>query len=92
LCRSGKRNADRHVDVKYISKFLHDSVIAFNVTNTRSYEKMVEAIGQYGHGLKPANYHGVRGPYLNEVINDVSELRKKHGQDWQIYGSTFSCQ
>lgn len=53
---------------------------------------MVEAIGQYGHGLKPANYHGVRGPYLNEVINDVSELRKKHGQDWQIYGSTFSCQ
>lgn len=50
LFRSGKSDEDRHVAVKYICKFLYDNAIPFNVTNSRSYEKMVEAIGQYGDG------------------------------------------
>jgi hypothetical protein len=59
------------------------------VTNSRSYEEIVEAIGQYGHGLKPASYHEVRVPYLKEAVNDVGEIRKKHEQAWKTYGCTL---
>lgn len=71
-----KSNEERHVAVKYICKSLYDNAIQLNVLNSRSSQEIVEAIGQYGHGLNPPSYHEVRGPYLKELVNDVPDLEK----------------
>ncbi|KAM0898061.1 hypothetical protein ACQ4PT_022151 [Festuca glaucescens] len=89
LYRSGKSDAERNVAVKYICKFLYDNAIAFNVVNSRSFEEMVEAIGQYGHGLKPPSYHEASDKYIKEAINDLSDMRKKHELAWKTYGCTL---
>jgi hypothetical protein len=89
LYRSGKSDVDRHVAVKYICKFLYDNAIAFNVVNSRSFEEMVEAIGQYGHGLKPPSYYEASDKYIKEAVNDLTDMRKKHELAWKTYGCTL---
>ena len=88
MYRSGKSKEERHTAIRYIAKFFYENGIPFNAANSRSYEEMVEAIGQYGHGLKPASYHELRVPLLEEKM-EVSQLRVKHELSWKNYGCSL---
>ncbi|WVZ50616.1 hypothetical protein U9M48_001855 [Paspalum notatum var. saurae] len=63
--------------------------IPFNVINSRSWEILLESIGQYGHGYRSPTYHEIRGPLLEMAEKRTMELRKKHEESWKEYGCTI---
>ncbi|XP_051147004.1 uncharacterized protein LOC127262391 [Andrographis paniculata] len=52
-----------------IADFFYENGIPFNASKSRSYEIMVEAIGQYGPGLRPTSYHQLWEPFLEDFVN-----------------------
>jgi len=48
------------------------------VINSRSWEFLLESIGQYGPGYRSPSYHEIRNPLLEKVVDRTSKLRKKH--------------
>lgn len=41
----------------HIANFFYECGMPFNAANSRSYEILVESIGQFGPDLKPPSYH-----------------------------------
>jgi hypothetical protein len=60
-----------------------------NAVNSRSWEIMLESIGQYGPGYKSPSYHAMRNPLLERSVDKRNDLRKKHEQAWNEYGCTL---
>ncbi|MGV7994869.1 hypothetical protein PJP12_29815, partial [Mycobacterium kansasii] len=54
------KQKDRKITIQYIAKWFYQTGITFNVVKSRSFKVMVEAIGQFEHGLKPPPYHEMR--------------------------------
>ncbi|KAL6534829.1 hypothetical protein OROGR_013504 [Orobanche gracilis] len=73
----------------HIANFFYECGIPFNAANSRSYEVMVESIGQYGPGLKPPTFHELRKPLLKKAKEDTDKLKEKHEKAWQKYGCTL---
>jgi hypothetical protein len=69
--------------------FFYENGIPFNVINSRSWEIMLESIGQYGPGYCSPTMHDIREPLLERVVNKTAELRKKHEESWKEYGCTL---
>ncbi|WOL18461.1 hypothetical protein Cni_G27257 [Canna indica] len=76
----------RAVTIQYISRFLYQAGIPFNVTRLDSFKCMIEAIGQYGPNLKPPSYHEVRVTCLKKEVEYTNELLKSHKDMWEKYG------
>ncbi|KAL9663346.1 hypothetical protein QQ045_018731 [Rhodiola kirilowii] len=73
----------------YISNFFHENGIPFNASHFRSYEIMIESIGQFGPGLQPPSYHELQVPLLEKAKQDTDKLREKHKKSWKLYGCTL---
>ncbi|XP_074374697.1 uncharacterized protein LOC141715114 [Apium graveolens] len=73
----------------HIANFFYECGIPFNAVNSRSYEVMVESIGQYGPGLKPPTYHELRVPLLKKAKDETEKLKEKHEKAWKRYGCTL---
>ncbi|CAD6264128.1 unnamed protein product [Miscanthus lutarioriparius] len=63
--------------------------IPLNAINSRSWEIMLESIGQYGPRYRSPSYHEIRNPLLDRAVNKIDELRKKHEDAWKEYGCTI---
>ncbi|XP_028085221.1 uncharacterized protein LOC114286269 [Camellia sinensis] len=74
-----------------IARWIYDTGIPFNVVNNESFAPMIEAIGQFGPGLKPPSYHMIRILYLKKEVNHVHKLMKEHKEDWAKYGCSIMC-
>ncbi|XP_042387453.1 uncharacterized protein LOC121979531 [Zingiber officinale] len=59
---------------------MYDAGIPFNAVKYDSFEPCIEAIGQFGSGMKPPSYHEVRVKYLKELAN-TNSLLKSHKED-----------
>lgn len=73
----------------HIANFFYECGIPFNAANSRSYEVMVESIGQYGPGLKPPTFHELRVPLLKKAKEETEKQKEKHEKSWKIYGCTL---
>ncbi|XP_074344616.1 uncharacterized protein LOC141683761 [Apium graveolens] len=73
----------------HIANFFYECGIPFNAANSRSYEVMIESIGQYGPGLKPPTYHDLRVPLLKKAKEEIEKLKEKHEKAWKMYGCTL---
>ena len=51
-----------------IARWMYDTGIPLNAINYESFEPMLEAIGQYGPGLKPPSYYQVCVPLLLFIV------------------------
>ncbi|XP_042383976.1 uncharacterized protein LOC121976055 [Zingiber officinale] len=60
---------------------MYDAGIAFNAVKYDSFKPMIEAIGQYGPGMKPPSYHEVREPLLKEEINHTMLILKQNEEE-----------
>ncbi|WOH04149.1 hypothetical protein DCAR_0623557 [Daucus carota subsp. sativus] len=86
-CTKSEEEKDR---VKmHIANFFYECGIPFNAANSRSYEIMVESIGQFGPGLKPPSYHELRVPLLEKAKKETDKLRERHEKAWRQYGCTL---
>jgi hypothetical protein len=59
------------------------------IVNSRSWEVMLESIGQFGPRYRGPSYHDVRVPWLDRAINRTTTLRSKHEQAWKEYGCSI---
>ncbi|KAL6541554.1 hypothetical protein OROGR_011040 [Orobanche gracilis] len=73
----------------HIANFFYENGIPFNAAHSRSYEIMIESIGQFGPGLKPSTYHDLRVPLLEKAKKDTDKLRERHEKAWKQYGCTL---
>ena len=64
---------------------MYDVGIPLNAVNYDSFGPMIEAIGQYGPGMKPPSYHEVRVLLLKKEIKHTNNLMKGHREDWVKY-------
>ncbi|XP_066391968.1 uncharacterized protein [Miscanthus floridulus] len=85
-----KKNKEAKVIVDdHVADFFYENRIPLNVINSRSWEVLLESIGQYGPGYRSPSYHDVRTPLLERAVNRTVELRKKHEEAWKEYGCTI---
>ncbi|XP_010267365.1 PREDICTED: uncharacterized protein LOC104604624 [Nelumbo nucifera] len=50
---------------------------------------MVEAIGQYGPGLKIPSYHELRVPFLKKEVDYTKTLLQHHKETWERWGCSL---
>ncbi|XP_043703201.1 uncharacterized protein LOC122653288 [Telopea speciosissima] len=67
----------------YFARWAFESGVPFNALKLRSFEELVEAIGQYGPGFKPPSFHDYRVPLLKSEKEKVDEIKKKHKISWR---------
>lgn len=87
-CTKKGKEAKQIVD-DHIADFLYENKIPLNVVNSRSWEIMLESIGQYGPGYQGPSYHDVRVPWLERAVERTSSLRSKHEESWKEYGCSL---
>lgn len=72
----------------YVTDFIYESGLPLNVINSRAFEIMLEAVGQYGPGYVKPSYHDVRVPLL-EKAKSVDEIKTTHELAWTEFGCTL---
>ena len=87
-CTKRSKEAKQIVD-DHVADFFYENRLPLNVINSRSWEVLLESIGQYGPGYRSPSYHEIRNPLLEKAVNRTSELRKKHEQAWKEYGCSI---
>ncbi|KAG2634133.1 hypothetical protein PVAP13_2NG252703 [Panicum virgatum] len=83
------KKENKQVVDDHVADFFYENRIPFNVINSRSWEIMLESIGQYGPGYRSPSYHEIRQPLLEKAVKRTTELRKKHEEAWKEYGCTL---
>ncbi|WVZ78409.1 hypothetical protein U9M48_026122, partial [Paspalum notatum var. saurae] len=86
---STKTKEAKQIVDDHVADFFYENAIPFNVINSRSWEIMVESIGQFGPGYRSASYHDLRNPLLDRAVDRAQKLRKKHEDAWKEYGCTI---
>jgi hypothetical protein len=71
------------------TRWMYDAGISFNALNYESFGPVIEAIGQYGPGMKPPTYHEARVTYLNRELKHTDDLMKDHKNDWVKFGCSL---
>jgi hypothetical protein len=87
-CTKKGKEAKQIVD-DHVAEFLYENKIPLHVVKSRSWEIMLESIGQYGPGYRGPSYHEARVPWLERAVKRTSELRSKHEASWREYGCTL---
>lgn len=74
---------------KEIARWFYDAGIAFNAATYPSFAKMIEAIGQYGPGMKPPSMHEIRVPLLNNEVEETKKQMEEHKKEWAQKGCSI---
>lgn len=86
-CDENKKKL-RDIAVEKFATWMYDAGIPFNAVKYDSFEPCIEAIGQFGSGMKPPSYHEVWVKYLKELAN-TNSLLKSHEEDHAKFGCTI---
>ena len=66
-----------------ITRWMYEIVIPFNTVTYSSFQPMIEAIGQYGVGMKGPTLHEVRVTNLKKELTLTKDLMKDHMVEWK---------
>jgi hypothetical protein len=87
-CTKKGKEVQQIVD-DHVADFLYENNIPLNVVNSRSWEIMLESIGQYGPGYRGPSYHDIRVPWLERAVERTSSMTAKHEESWKEYGCSL---
>lgn len=73
----------------HVARFFYECGIPSNAINSRSFEIMCEAIGQYEPGYKPPSFCEVRVPLLGKAVERTNKLKKHEAVRKQL--AVHSC-
>ncbi|KAM0857105.1 hypothetical protein ACQ4PT_048695 [Festuca glaucescens] len=73
----------------HVADFLYENCLPFNIVNSRSWEILLESIGQYGSDYVTPSYHDVRIPLLEKAKVKTDTLKEKHEKAWEEYGCSL---
>ena len=66
-----------------IARWMYEAVIPFNSITYPSFQPMIEAIGQYGMGMKGLSIHEVRVTHLKKEFELTKDYMKDHEMKWK---------
>ncbi|RVW39587.1 hypothetical protein CK203_090641 [Vitis vinifera] len=72
-----------------ITRWMYEADIPFNVITYPSFQPMIEAIGQYGVGMKGPTFHEVRVTNLKKELALTKDLMKYHKVEWGKNGCSI---
>ncbi|XP_024990652.1 uncharacterized protein LOC112524943 [Cynara cardunculus var. scolymus] len=72
-----------------IARWFYDADIPFNAATYDSFSVMIEAIGQFGPGMKPPSMYELRVLLLNQEVKTVEEEVKEHKKEWAQKGGSI---
>ncbi|KAM0881446.1 hypothetical protein ACQ4PT_032951 [Festuca glaucescens] len=73
----------------HVADFLYENCLPLNIVNSRSWEILLEYIGQYGSDYVTPSYHDVRIPLLEKAKVKTDTLKEKHEKAWEEYGCSL---
>ncbi|XP_075111466.1 uncharacterized protein LOC142181809 [Nicotiana tabacum] len=76
--------------VTCFARWMYDAGLPFNCVNyTDIFAAFIEAVGQYGPGMKPPTYYEVSGPYLKKEVVEVNKIVEEHKVEWNKFGCSI---
>lgn len=72
-----------------IARWFYDAGIPFNAASYDSFHIMIEAIGQFGPGMKPPSMYELRVPLLNNEVKSVKNQVTEHEKEWAQKGCSI---
>ncbi|KAL0320370.1 UNVERIFIED_CONTAM: hypothetical protein Sradi_5298500 [Sesamum radiatum] len=75
--------------VQKICRWMYDAGPPFNAVNYESLGPAIEAIRQYGPGMKPPSYYEVRVKYLKKELEHTNNILKVWEEDQAKYGCSL---
>ncbi|XP_011099989.2 uncharacterized protein LOC105178251 [Sesamum indicum] len=76
----------REYAIQTFCRWMYDTGIPFNTVRTDNIGPTIEALSQFGPGMKPPSYHEVRVTYLKKelehtrlILKDDDEIQAKYG-------------
>ncbi|KAM3351539.1 hypothetical protein ACQJBY_023483 [Aegilops geniculata] len=73
----------------HVADFLYENCLPLNIIHSRSWEILLESVGQYGSDYITPSYHDVRVPLLEKAKLKTDTLKAKHQKAWKEYGCTL---
>ncbi|XP_019238707.1 PREDICTED: uncharacterized protein LOC109218776 [Nicotiana attenuata] len=75
--------------IRAFARWVYDAGLPFNCVNYDTFGDFIEAVGQYGPGMKPPTYHEIKGPYLNKEVEETNKIIEEHKVVWNKYGCSI---
>ncbi|RVW36368.1 hypothetical protein CK203_083841 [Vitis vinifera] len=72
-----------------ITRWMYEAAIPFNAVTYPSFQPMIEAIGQYGVGMKGPTFHEVRVTNLKKELALTKDLMKDYMVEWGKHGCSI---
>ena len=66
-----------------------DAGVPLDAVTCPSFQGMINAIGQYGVGVKPPTYYEVRVPFLRKEVTLTQKLMNRHEEEWARNGCSI---
>ncbi|XP_020082516.1 uncharacterized protein LOC109706122 [Ananas comosus] len=76
---------------KEVARWFYDAGIPFNAANYDSFHVALEAVGQYGPGLKPPSMYELRIPLLQKEVQQTKNSMNGHMEEWAKTGCSIMC-
>jgi hypothetical protein len=84
-----KREERRDRACEYICQFFYEASIPHHTVTLPSFAHMLEAIGQFGRGLRGPSPYEMGGPFLQKRKQKVLDGFKNHEESWELTGCTI---
>ena len=72
-----------------IARWMYDAAIPFNAVTYPSFQPMIEAIGQYGGGMKGPSIYEVRVTHLKKELELTKDSMKDNEMEWKKNGCSI---
>ncbi|KAL4181698.1 hypothetical protein AMTRI_Chr12g272390 [Amborella trichopoda] len=76
------KKEDRARVIQYIARWFYHAAISFNTASLNSFHTMLEAIRQFGPGLKDPAPYDIGEPLLKKEVEYTNEYLKTHKEGW----------
>lgn len=85
VCRKELRDKVCHE----IGRWFYDAAIPYNAATYDSFKVMIEAIGQFGPGMKPPSMYELRVPILKKEVEFVKNQLADNEKEWAEKGCSI---
>ena len=75
--------------VHSICRFLYGHALLFILVKSHLFALMMEAVGEYGKGLKLPSYHEARVIFLKKEVDNVNSMLEKYKKEWKWTNCTL---
>lgn len=74
---------------QFLARWVYEAGIPFHSISHDSFERFVEAVGQFGPGYKPPTQYQLREPLLKKEVEKTKQSLKVQEEEWEKTGCSI---